>query len=249
MSNPAGTAVVSGATGALGAELVVRLTASGAQVHALGRNSDALADLAARTGCVPHTVDVTDVDQCAQVLDALEVDVLLNCAGTLALGDLAESTADDVDSQIAVNLTAAMHLTRLALPGMLARRRGEIVNIGSIAGLHRFPGHAAYHASKAGLHAFSRQLRLETLGTGLRVTEISPGRFRSDMLAGALAVPREHVDREVYGDHPWLAAEDVADAVMWALSRPPHVSVDHMEILPTIQVPAGMSYAFERKDP
>jgi NADP-dependent 3-hydroxy acid dehydrogenase YdfG len=240
-----GTALVTGATGSLGRCLVAEMSGAGTLVHALGRNPDALSELAATTGCIPHPVDVRDTDALAAAVAGLEVDLLVNNAGTVAVGDLAGGPAADVDDQIAVNLTAALHVVRLLLPGMIERGSGEVVNIGSIAGIHEFPGHAAYHASKAGVHAMSRQLRLETLGTGVRVIEISPGRFRSDMLVHAFGITRGQVDREVYGDHEWLHPEDVAEAVLWAVSRPGRVTIDHLEIVPTIQVPAGMAYAHD----
>lgn len=142
-------AVVTGVSSGIGAATVAKLTAAGMQVHALAPGEDSLAELASRTGCVPHVVDVSDTDAIEALLASCPIDVPVNNAGKNRPGGLRDASAADVEALIDVNLTSVLQLCRLILPGMLARDRGHTVNVGSIAGHHVFEGHTAYQVATA----------------------------------------------------------------------------------------------------
>ena len=107
--------------------------------------------------------------------------MLVNNAGVSATGNILDASADSVDAMVDVNLRAVLHLCRLLMPGMVERDLGHIVNISSIAGLYNFYGHTVYHATKAAVHQISRQLRNDTIGKRIRVTEICPGRVETEI--------------------------------------------------------------------
>ncbi len=168
------TALVTGASTGMGAAISERLAKRGLTVHAVARNQERLDELADRTGAVPHVVDLTDTKALAAAIDGLKVDVLVNCAGVSRPGNILDSSEDDVDELVDVNLRGLLHLTRLILPGMVERDLGHVVNISSIAGVYNFYGHTVYHATKAAVHQISRQLRNDTVGKRIRVDRDLP---------------------------------------------------------------------------
>ena len=133
-------------------------------------------------GAIPHVVDLTDTAALTAVVSELKVDVLVNCAGVSRPGNLLDSSEQDIDELIDVNLRGLLQLTRLVLPGMVERDLGHVINISSIAGVYNFYGHTVYHATKAAVHQISRQLRNDTVGKRIRVTEICPGRVETEIL-------------------------------------------------------------------
>jgi NADP-dependent 3-hydroxy acid dehydrogenase YdfG len=236
------TAVVTGASSGIGAAVVERFCREGLEVHALARNTGALSALADRTGCKPHRLDVTDLAGITDLAKSLDVDVLINNAGVDRPRKFLQAQADDIDLLIDVNLRAVLHLCRLIVPGMVARDRGHIVNISSIAATYNFGGNTTYHATKAAVSMLSRQLRIDTFGRRVRVTEICPGRVATDIFA------------HVHGDTPDVynayirgfelpKAADIADAIAFAIAAPVAVNIGHIEITPTLQVPGGLSTA------
>lgn len=234
------TALVTGASSGIGAAVVERLCREGVQVHALARRAEALAELASRTACIPHALDVTDLDGIARLAGEIEVDILVNNAGVDRPRSILKADAAEVDLLVDVNLRAVLHMVRLFIPGMAARNRGHVVNIGSIAGEYHFGGNATYHATKAAVHMLSRQLRVDLTGRMVRVTEICPGRVATDIFS------------HVHGDSPATKARfldgfllpqasDIADAIAFAIAAPAAVNVGHIEIMPTLQVPGGLT--------
>ncbi|GAB4061610.1 SDR family oxidoreductase [Uliginosibacterium sediminicola] len=234
------TALVTGASSGIGAAVVERLCAEGLQVHALARSADALDALAKRTGCIPHAIDVTDLAGVTRLMGEVEFDILVNNAGVDRPGSILKSTAEDIDLILDVNLRAVLQLCRLALPGMVARDRGHIVNISSIAGAYNFGGNSTYHASKAAVHMLSRQLRIDAYGKRVRVTEICPGRVATDIFAHVHGDSAEIRERFIDGFELPQAA-DIANAIAFAIAAPIAVNVGLMEIMPTLQVPGGLS--------
>ncbi|MFO1273978.1 MAG: SDR family oxidoreductase [Rubrivivax sp.] len=233
------TALVTGASGGIGAAVVERLSAEGLQVHALARSAKALAALAERTGCIAHAIDVTDLPAITRLTQQVPFDVLVNNAGVDKPRKFLEAEAGDIDLLVDVNLRAVLHLCRLVVPGMVARDRGHVVNISSIAGAYNFNGNSSYHATKAAVSMLSRQLRVDAFGKRVRVTEICPGRVATDIFA------------HVHGDSPEVRekfiegfelpqARDIADAIAFAIAAPVAVNIGHMEITPTLQVPGGL---------
>lgn len=238
------TALVTGASTGIGAVVVERLAKQGLEVHAVARNAGRLEKLAERTGCTPHAVDVSDTAALAGLVQDLPVDVLVNNAGVSRPGNILTADEFAIDEQIAVNLQAVLHLVRLVMPGMVARDRGHIVNISSIAAVYNFGGNTIYHATKAAVHTLSRQLRVDAYGRRVRVTEICPGRVETEIFGRVLG-DMEQAQREYYEGYESLKPDDIADAIEFAIDSPRHVNIGHIEILPTFQVPGGLN--FERR--
>jgi len=236
------TALVTGASSGIGAAVVERLCREGLQVHALARSSDKLAALAARTGCIPHAMDVSDLQGITRLTQEVEFDVLVNSAGVDRPGSILKADAEGIDLLLDVNLRAVLHLCRLVVPGMVSRDRGHVVNISSIAGAYNFGGNSTYHATKAAVSMLSRQLRIDVFGKRVRVTEICPGRVATDIFAHVHGDSAETYQRFVEG-FELPQAEDIADAIAFAIAAPIAVNVGHMEITPTLQVPGGLSTA------
>jgi len=139
-----------------------------------------------------------------------------------------------------VNLRAVLHLCRLVVPGMVARDNGHVVNISSIAAAYNFGGNSTYHATKAALSMLSRQLRIDAFGKRVRVTEICPGRVATDIFAHVHGDSKETHERFIEG-FELPKAEDIAEAIAFAIAAPVAVNIGHMEITPTLQVPGGLS--------
>ena len=234
------TALVTGASSGIGAAVVERLCREGLEVHALARRADALEALSARTGCVAHALDVNNLEGVSRLADTVGFDILVNNAGVDRPGSILKADAEGIDLLVDVNLRAVLQLTRLVVPGMAARNRGHVVNISSIAAAYHFGGNATYHATKAAVHMLSRQLRIDLLGRMVRVTEICPGRVATDIFAHVHGDSPE--TRERFLDGFLLPqASDIADAIAFAIAAPVAVNVGHIEIMPTLQVPGGLT--------
>jgi len=230
------TAVVTGASSGIGRAVAVALAGEGARLVLVARRADrlaALADELARGGTEALAVplDVRDRAAVTAGLSAAalgtsaDVDVLVNAAG-LAAGraPLHEGDPDDWDRMLDTNVRGVLSVTRTLLPGMIARGRGHVVNIGSVAGHDTYPDGAVYCATKAALDRITTAMRTELLGAGVRVSTVDPGLVETEF-----SVVRFHGDRDradaVYAGLTPLSAEDVADAVRWTLTRPAHVQV------------------------
>ncbi|ROZ69649.1 SDR family oxidoreductase [Ramlibacter sp. WS9] len=233
------TALVTGASSGIGAAVVERLCKEGLQVHALARGAQALEALAQRTGCVPHAMDVSDLAGITRLTGEVEFDVLVNNAGVDRPKPFLQADAQDIDLLIDVNLRAVLHLCRLVVPGMVQRDRGHVVNISSIAGAYNFGGNSTYHATKAAVSMLSRQLRIDAFGKRVRVTEICPGRVATDIFAHVHGDSAETYERFVKG-FELPQAEDIANAIAFAIAAPVAVNIGHIEITPTMQVPGGL---------
>ncbi len=228
------TALVTGANTGMGAEIAEMFTKRGLRVYGLARNAERLREVAGRTGMTPLAVDVTDTAALTEAVSGLEIDVLVNNAGVSATG----------------NLRAVLHLCRLLLPGMVERDLGHVINISSIAGHYNFYGHTAYHATKAAVHQLSRQLRNDTIGRRIRVTEICPGRVETEIFGRNLGGTPEAMQRAwdtYYADFESVTTKDIADSIEFAVESPRHVNLGLMEIMPTFQVPGGLEFV-QRKD-
>ncbi len=231
-------ALVTGASSGIGAAVVVALRARGLTVFAAARREDRLDALAAETGCKPLALDVRDTKALYNALGGLEVDILVNNAG-LGRGfeALFEVLPEDIDITLGTNVVAAVHVVRAVAPGMVGRKRGHIVNVGSIAGLYPIKS-SIYGASKGAVHLLSQNLRIELQGSGLRVTEICPGRVETEFYQVAVG---EEEAKEHYADFEILQPRDVADAILYALDTPWRVNVSTIEMTPTEQYPGGVT--------
>lgn len=233
------TALVTGASSGIGAATVERLCREGITVHAVARNAENLAALSARTGCIPHAVDVADLAGITALTEGLDIDILVNNAGVDRPGSILNADAEGIDALIDVNLRAVLHLTRLLVPGMVSRDRGHVINISSIAAAYNFGGNSTYHATKAAVSMLSRNLRIDVFGKRVRVTEICPGRVATDIFAHVHGNPEESHKKYIEGFELPVAA-DIADAIAFAIAAPVSMNVGHMEITPTLQVPGGL---------
>lgn len=239
------TALVTGASTGMGAAIAERLAKRGLQVHAFARNEERLQELADRTGAIPHAVDLTDTTALTAAVDGLNVDVLVNCAGVSRPGNILDSSEGDIDELVDVNLRSLLQLTRLVLPGMVERDNGHVINISSIAGVYNFYGHTVYHATKAAVHQISRQLRNDTVGKRIRVTEICPGRVETEIFGRNMGGTPEAMDeawKTYYEGYESLTTDDIVNALDYAVETPRHVNLGMMEIMPTFQVPGGLTF-------
>jgi hypothetical protein len=235
----AGVAVVTGASSGIGAATAAALAREGYRVVLGARRVERLREAAGETGLALR-LDVTD----RQSVDAFvaeteerfgHIDVLVNNAGgALGLNPVAEAKDDEWEGMWKTNVLGLMWMTRACLPLLRKAAHGHIVNIGSIAGFETYKGGAGYTAAKHAVRAITKTLRLELNGEPIRVTEIAPGlvetefslvRFHGDTKAAA--VPYEGIEP--------LTAEDIADCVMFAVTRPPHVDIDEIVVRPVAQ--------------
>lgn len=237
------TVLITGATAGFGAA-TARLLAKAwpeCRLWLTGRRKDRLDALVKELG--PHRAhgfafDIRDraaVAEFASTPGTEEVAVLINNAGLAAgLDFFQDASLDDWDQMIDTNIKGLLYVTRAFLPGMVARREGHIVNIGSIAGHLTYPKGNVYAATKFAVRALNEALRLDTVGANVRVTSIDPGmaetefsqvRFKGDEARAAA----------VYKGVRALSAHDVAEAILWSLDRPAHVNIQDLVIMPTDQ--------------
>lgn len=238
-----GTALVTGASRGIGAAIVRQLVGHGVTVHALARPSASLASICAETGASPVPVDLADTAALEETLSGLTPNIVVSNAGIItARGALHEMDRRAIDDMVAVNLTAVMHTLRLVIPAMVERGTGDIVIVGSIGGRFAFPGLAAYGATKAALTSLADGLRLDLHGTGVRVTEITPGRVETDIALKAMGNDRKMM-QAITARMPPSKPEDIADAVIAALVMPRRSNVTHLEVVPTRQTMGGGLFA------
>jgi NADP-dependent 3-hydroxy acid dehydrogenase YdfG len=236
-------ALVTGASSGIGAGVVRALSAHGVEVHALARRQDRLRNLARETGCVPHTIDLRDSAAIESLLAAIPADILVNNAGvSLDRGPLHEAEPADINEMVETNFLAGLYVMRSAVAGMVARGRGHVVIVGSIAGLYPMPGSSVYSATKAAMHALSDAMRCDLLGKAVRVTEIAAGRVDSEIF-DRKAAGSDEAARQYFAGRKVLRPVDIAGAVLYAIDAPVQVNVSRIEILPITQAVGGIRFA------
>jgi 3-hydroxy acid dehydrogenase/malonic semialdehyde reductase len=237
------TAFVTGASNGFGAAIVRRFAAEGVRVVALARRQDRLAGLAAELGdsVLPVRLDVRDRAAVQDVVAGLpaefaEIDVLVNNAGLAkGLNPAQEADLDDWEEMIDTNCKGLVYCTRTILPGMVERRRGHVVNLGSVAGTYPYPGGNVYGATKAFVHQFSLNLRSDLHGTGIRVTSVEPGLSgETEFSTVRFGGDQGKADAVYAGTQPLVPA-DIAEAVYWVVSQPAHVNINTIEMMPVTQ--------------
>lgn len=240
-STPPGHALVTGASSGIGAATVRVLCDAGWTVTAVARRGDRLEQLAAETGCLPIALDVTDRAGVARLGASSAFDLVINNAGLgRAMGAIWEATDDDIDRTIDTNVTAVINVVRAVVPGMIERKRGHIVNMSSVLALYSGPA-ALYGATKGAVRLLSQDLRHELAGTGIRVTEICPGRVSTEFYEVALDDPAATARAKDTGIQE-MVSEDIAHAVLYAASAPWRVNVSTIEIMPTEQTYGGGNF-------
>jgi len=238
---------ITGASSGIGAASARAFALAGASLVLAARRLDRLQALAATLAVDTH-VFALDVRDRASVRHAIEtipepfaaIDVLVNSAGlSRGFEPLPEGSEDDWDEMLDTNVKGLLSVSRAVLPGMLARRHGHVINIGSVAGHETYPRGNVYCASKAAVRVLTKAMRLDLLGTGIRVSTVDPG-----LVPTEFSEVRFHGDREraaaVYQDTRPLSAADVAEAIVWCTSRPPWVNVEEMLLMPTDQAAATL---------
>jgi NADP-dependent 3-hydroxy acid dehydrogenase YdfG len=231
------TAVVTGASSGIGAATAARLAAEGFDVVLAARRLDRLTAHADAIGARAVRLDVTDpdsVDEFARGLD--RVDVLVNNAGGAFDGNpVAEADLESWARTYDVNVLGTVRLTKALLPALRASGRGDVVFVGSTAGLISYEGGASYTAAKHGVHTLAETLRLELCGEPVRVIEIAPGMVRTDEFSRNRLGSAAAADAVYRGVREPLVAEDVADCIAWTVTRPHHVNVDLLVVRPRAQ--------------
>lgn len=237
------TVCITGATSGFGRACAQRFAAEGWRLIVTGRRADRLADLTRQLSPAPvHAVelDVRDLDAVRSMVRDLpdgfvDVDVLVNNAGlALGLEGAHEASLDDWETMIDTNIKGLCYLTRCLLPSMVARNRGHIINMGSIAGSYPYPGGNVYGATKAFVKQFSRNLLTDLVHTRIRVTNIEPGLSESEFSIVRFHGDKDRADAVYRGTEP-LRPVDIAEIVHWVTTVPPHVNICTVEVMPVCQ--------------
>jgi 3-hydroxy acid dehydrogenase/malonic semialdehyde reductase len=243
------TVLVTGASAGFGAAIARRFARDGARVVAAGRRGERLEALRAELGSnvLPLVLDVRDKTLVAKAFGSLpsefkDLDVLVNNAGlALGLEPAHKASLDDWDTMVDTNVKGLIYCTRVALEGMVARDRGHVVNITSVAAEFPYPGGHVYGATKAFVHQFGLSVRADLLGTRVRVTEIQPGMAAGTEFSSVRFKGDDAKAAKIYEGMETLTSEDVADAVHWVVTRPGHVNVNSMQIMPVTQAPSRLA--------
>ncbi len=234
MSRP--VAVITGASAGIGAATAMRLAHEGFEVFLGARRLDKLKEVANRCDGHAFALDVTDPRSIGQFAGAIEsFNVLVNNAGLASgLESMAELSDENAQLMWETNVLGVMRVTRAFLPKLEASGSGHIVNVSSTSGFETYPRGGGYTATKHALRALTRTLRLELLGKPIRVTEVSPGLVETEFSLVRFRGDKERAKRPYEGMHP-LTADDVADCIAWAVTRPEHVNVDEIVVRPRAQ--------------
>jgi NADP-dependent 3-hydroxy acid dehydrogenase YdfG len=233
------TAVVTGASSGIGAATVRSLAAAGFEVVAAARRVERCEEVAREVGGRALRLDVADPASVAELAERVpELSVIVHSAGgALGLEPVAEADEEYWRQMYETNVLGVMRVTKALLPPLQRSGDGHIVVVGSVAGVEVYPGGAGYTAAKHAANAVARTLRLELLGKQVRVSEVAPGMVETEFSLVRFEGDREKADKVYEGTRP-LRAEDVADAIAYVVTRPPHVDVDYLSIKPTDQATA-----------
>jgi NADP-dependent 3-hydroxy acid dehydrogenase YdfG len=190
---------------------------------------------------IVEELDIRNPDSIAQLVCKHQnwlkgLDVLVNNAG-LALGrnSLQESAADELRTMVDTNILGLLEMTRATLPFMVARKKGHVVNLGSIAAITPYAGGTVYCATKAAVHAATLALRQDLAGTGVRVTTVAPGRVAETEFSEVRYGGDKEKAKQVYQGYRVMTAQDVAETIAWIVERPAHVCVQEIVLMPTDQ--------------
>jgi NADP-dependent 3-hydroxy acid dehydrogenase YdfG len=233
------TALVTGASSGIGAATVRALAREGFETIAAARRLQRCEELAAEVGGRALRLDVSDPESVAALAGAVpEVAVVVHSAGgALGLDPIADADEEKWLTMYESNVVGVMRVTKALLPALERSGDGRVVVIGSVAGVEVYPGGAGYTAAKHAAHAVTQTLRLELLGKPIRVTEVAPGLVETEFSMVRFDGDEKRAADLYRGLKP-LTAEDVAEVIAFAITRPPHVDIDYIGVKPTAQATA-----------
>ena len=237
------TILITGATSGFGRASAEIFSSNGWRLILTGRRKDRLQELQDRFG--KNNVHIAAFDiRARQQVEAMardippafqDIDILVNNAGlALGIGPAHETDLDEWENMVDTNIKGLLYMTRMILPAMVARGKGHIINLGSIAGSWPYPGGNTYGATKAFVQQFSRNLRTDLQGTGIRVTNIEPGLAESEFSIVRFGGDAKKAAKVYEGTQP-LTPADIAEIIYWAACRPAHVNINSVEVMPVCQ--------------
>ncbi len=247
------TVLVTGATAGFGEATARRFLAHGHKVIAVGRRTERLEALKTslpaeqQKKLLTLAVDVCDsakVDQLATTLppEFSNVSVLVNNAGlALGLEPAHQAVLSDWDRMIDTNIKGLVHMTRAFLPGMVERKRGHVINLGSVAANYPYPGGNVYGGTKAFVKQFSLNLRADLLGTPVRVTCVEPGMCAGTEFSNVRFKGDDGKAKNVYNGVKALSADDIAETIFWSATLPSHININVLEVMPVQQASGPLS--------
>ncbi|MBB4037810.1 hypothetical protein GGR21_003731 [Dysgonomonas hofstadii] len=252
------TALITGATSGLGKAIALRLAKEGCDVIITGRRKERLEELEKEIEVKYESkvyslcFDVRVYDEVETAIDSLpkewkKIDILVNNAGlAVGLAPIQDGEIDDWERMIDTNIKGLLYVTRVVSPMMVARKSGHIINIGSIAGKGVYPNGAVYCATKYAVNALHQGMRMDLLPYHIRVTQICPGAVETEFSLVRFKGDQQRADL-VYEGYDNLDADDIAEAVYYAISQPPHVNVQDILVMPTAQATGNMFHKEEKK--
>ena len=245
------TVLITGATSGIGEAIALRLAKEEYNLLLTGRRKERLEELKSRiekdynrevyTLCF----DIRIYDEVEKAFNELpdkwkQIDILINNAGlAVGLAPLHTGVVDDWERMIDTNIKGILYATRVVSPGMVARKSGHIINIGSIAGKSVYPNGVVYCATKHAVDALSKGMRMDFLPFGIRVTQICPGAVETEFSVVRFKGDQNRADK-VYEGYQSLVAEDIAEAAFYAITQPEHIDIQDLLIMPTAQASATM---------
>ena len=237
LSNNYKKALVTGASSGIGEAVVKLLAKNNIEVFALARRKKKLEYLSKLTGCSIIEMDIRNT-QGLEELKEKEFDILVNNAGVgRGFEKIFDTKSEDINTTIDVNVKSFLQILRCIIPNMKKNKKGHIINIGSIAGLYPLSS-SVYGGSKGAVHLITQNLRLELSGTGIRCTEINPGRVKTEFFQ--VAFDKEEDRKRMTSGLTLLKPKDIAESILYAIKCPAHVNVSLIEITPTEQSPGGV---------
>jgi len=241
--------MITGATSGIGLACAKRFAAEGNDLVLTGRRLDRLNDISSQLkdkysiNVQVFNFDVRNKEEVFASVSSLEdewrnIDVLINNAGlAVGMGTIQEGEIDDWERMIDTNIKGLLYVTRAVLPGMVARKSGHVINIGSIAGREVYPNGNVYCSTKFAVDALTKAIRIDTVHSGIKVSQIAPGAVETEFSIVRFKGDKEKADSVYKGFEP-LHPEDIADSVYYVTTLPPHANINDLLIMPTAQASA-----------
>jgi 3-hydroxy acid dehydrogenase / malonic semialdehyde reductase len=240
--------VITGASAGIGSAIAKRFAKEGYHLFLLARRYEKLEALKNQLSCPVDIfeLDVTDrksvLDVFSRILKKSPIDILVNNAGlALGLDPVYKANLDDWETMVDTNIKGLLYCTHAALPSMVSKNKGHIINLGSTAGKYPYPGGNVYGGTKAFVQQFSLNLRTDLLGTDVRVTCIEPGLVGQTEISVVRFKGDEQKAKNVYERSDPLVPENIAEAIFWCCHQSPHVNVNILELMPVCQASSALT--------